>query len=154
VDPAREALEKAIGALGRRERTVAEMITWLGQRGYEADVVDIAVGRLIEMDELDDERFARRYAEDKRDLRGWGPGRIREALGHRGVEQGLIDAALAGESHEGEVERATGLLAQRGRGLDDDAGRASALAYLTRRGYDSEIAYDAVRRAERGQQAA
>jgi regulatory protein len=117
-------------------------------------VVDRTIGHLTELGELDDERFARRYAEDKRELRGWGPERIREALHHRGIEPVLIDAALSGESHDDEVERASGLLAERGRGLADEADRASALAYLTRRGYDYDIAYDAVRRAERGQQAA
>jgi regulatory protein len=154
ADPAREAFEKAVGALGQRERTVAELESWLAARGYEAHVIDNAIGRLTEIGELDDERFARRYAEDKRDLRGWGAERIREALQHRGVAPVLIEAALAGESHETEVERATGLLAQRGRGLADEAGRASALAYLTRRGYDYDIAYDAIRRAERGRRAA
>ncbi len=41
------------------------------------------------------------------------------------------------------------LLARRGRPAEDEASRASALSYLARRGYDAELAYDAVRRFER-----
>ena len=50
-----------------------------------SEEIEAAVARLTEIGELDDERFARRYAEDKRELRGWGAERIREALASRGV---------------------------------------------------------------------
>ena len=51
--------------------------------------------RLVEDGSIDDERFARRYAEDKRELAGWGPDRIREALAERGVPEELIAEAIA-----------------------------------------------------------
>jgi regulatory protein len=153
-DHAQEAFERALGALGHRERTVAEITGWLRDRGYAHDVVDQAVGRLLETGGLDDERFAIRYAEDKRELRGWGPDRISMALMERGVSHDLIEAALAGESHADEVSRAAQLLAERGGELSDEAGRGRALAFLARRGYDVDAAYDAVRRAEGEQRAA
>ena len=97
--------------------------------------------------ELDDQRFARRYAEDKRELRGWGPERIREALTSRGVASDLVEMALEADSHDAQVRRASDLLARRGRPLDVDSDRARALGYLTRRGYEYEVAYEAVRTA-------
>jgi regulatory protein len=99
--------------------------------------------------ELDDARFARRYAEDKRELSGWGAERIREALRRRGVEAELIERALASESTDDEVDRAAKLLAERSAAVHTDPGRARALAFLARRGYELEIAYEAVRRRER-----
>jgi regulatory protein len=144
-----EAFERALEALGRKERTEAELAAWLDARGFEADEVEAVIGRLIEADALDDARFARRYAEDKRELRGWGPERIRGALEARGVGAAEIDAALAVDDHSRQVERAVALLRRRSDSLDEEAGRARALAYLTRRGYDYELAYDAVRRCER-----
>jgi regulatory protein len=105
--------------------------------------------RLLAIGELDDERFAARYAEDKRELRGWGPDRIREALVERGIERSLAQEAAGGEDPTTQAERAADLLATRRRDLDDEAGRGRALAYLARRGYGSEVAYEAVRRAER-----
>jgi regulatory protein len=148
-DPAREAFERAVGAIGRRERTVAELRGWLMKRGFEAQAIESAISRLIELGELDDERFARRYAEDKRELSGWGNERIREALREREVDPLLIEAALAVAPHEEEVARASALLEARGDSLDGEAARARALAYLSRRGYELEVAYDAVRRRER-----
>jgi regulatory protein len=144
-----EAFERALGALAHRERTEGEMIAWLGERGYsDAEIAD-AVERLIAGGALDDADFARRFAEDKRELAGWGPDRIREALAHRRIDRNLIDAAVEAEGAEGQLERAVALLARRGRPAEDEASRASALSYLARRGYDAELAYDAVRRFER-----
>jgi regulatory protein len=146
---AQVAFELAVEALGRKERTSAELTTWLRGRGcVEEDVAD-AISRLTEIGELDDERFARRYAEDKRELRGWGAQRIREALLARGIASSLVEATLEADSHDGQVDRAGALLVERGRSLAGEADRASALAYLVRRGYDYEIAYEAIRLAAR-----
>ena len=144
-----EAFERALEALSRKERTEAELVAWLSERGFDAEEVEAAIGRLIEVGELDDARFARRYAEDKRELRGWGPQRIRAALEARGIGVAEVDGALAVDDHSRQVERAVALLRRRSGSLDHEAGRARALAYLTRRGYDYELAYDAVRRCER-----
>lgn len=146
---AQEAFERALEALSHKERTSAELAAWLGERGFGSDDVEAAVGRLIEGGALDDERFAARFAEDKRELRGWGPDRIREALAARGLERGPIDAALADDDPGAQLDRAIELLERRGEPPTDEAARARALAYLARRGYDSELAYEAVRDFER-----
>jgi regulatory protein len=144
-----EAFERALEALSHHERTSGELCAWLAKRGFEPADVEDAVGRLIEAGAIDDERFALQFAADKRELRGWGPERIREALLGRGVDGALVEAALAGEGHSDQVERAIALLECRGDRPNDGPSRARAVAYLARRGYDSEVAYDAVRGVER-----
>jgi regulatory protein len=114
----------------------------------EAELVDV-IERLSEAGALDDERFALRFAEDKRELAGWGPDRIAEALSGRGLDDGLIEAALAGEDEATQVDRAEAILAERVAEVDSDRGRARALALLARRGYPLEVAYEAVRAWER-----
>jgi regulatory protein len=151
-DPAesRDAFELAVGAIARKERTVGELREWLGARGVEPEEAEEALSRLIAIGELDDDRFAQRYADDKRALRGWGPERIRDALLDRGVDRGLaIAAAAGGEDPAERAERAAALLLGRGAEVVTEAGRGRALAYLARRGYDSDTAYEAVRLAER-----
>jgi regulatory protein len=148
VDRSREAFERAVEALSHRERTGAELSAWLGERGFSPAEVEDAIGQLIEIGELDDERFARRYAEDKPELRGWGPERIREALAAKGLHGSEIEAALAADTGD-DLARARELLARRGDPLVDDRSRGRALAFLARRGYDSEVAYEAVRAVER-----
>jgi regulatory protein len=144
-----EAFERGLAALRRRERGTAELAEWLAARGFSQADVGTAIARLTEVGELDDRRFAARYAEDKRDLRGWGPERIREALASRGIAGELIDVALRADDHEMQLARAEDLLARRGRPPLDDAERARALSFLTRRGYDLELSYEAIRRAGR-----
>ncbi len=141
----RRAFEAAVEALGRKERTQAELEAWLAERDFPADEIAEAIERLIVAGELDDERFARRYAEDKRELRGWGPERIREALAARGLDGELIEAALGQDDREAQLARAVEHLTERGERLDDDAARNRALGRLTRRGYDYELAYEAIR---------
>ena len=140
------ALADAIGALHRRERTVAELHAWLIDRDVEEELAGEVVAELVETGELDDERFAYAFAEDKRALSGWGAERIEAALVDRGLGRSLAELAAA-EPREGQLERAASLLARRGEDLEDEAGRARALGFLTRRGYEYELAYDAIRRA-------
>src|SRR5687768_17917443 len=105
----------------------------------------MVIDRLTAIGELDDERFARLFAEDKMDLAGWGSERVREALLARGIASEHIEAALAGDSEQVQIERAGDLLVRRGRSIDSEAEKTSALGYLTRRGYSYEIAYEAIR---------
>jgi regulatory protein len=151
TERAPDAFEVGLAALRRKERATAELRAWLAARGYGLEEVEAAIGRLTEAGELDDERFARRYAEDKRELRGWGAERIREALASRGIPRALVEVALQDDSRGAQVGRASNLLARRGRPLGADADRARALGYLIRRGYEYEVAYEAVRLAARQQ---
>jgi regulatory protein len=144
-----DAFERAVGALGQRERTTAELVSWLGERGYAPAEVEAAVERLTAIGELDDERFARRYAEDKRELRGWGADRIREALAAKGLDRATIDVALGAVTADEELTRAIELLVRRGEPAVDESSRSRALGFLARRGYESELAYEAVRAFER-----
>lgn len=138
----------AARALREKERSRAELAAWLRKRGIEEGDVEEALTRLEEIGELDDARFARRYAEDKRELSGWGAERIREALEARGVGSAAVEAAVEDSADE-ELARAVRLLASRGEQLDHDAARNRALAFLTRRGYPYELAYEAIHAAER-----
>jgi regulatory protein len=109
--------------------------------------IEATLRRLFDTEVLDDERFARRFAEDKRELSGWGAERIREALLARGVAIDTVEAVLATDSYGDQLDRAREILIRRARPLEGDADRKRALDYLARRGYDYEIAYEAVRSA-------
>jgi len=144
-----EAYELALRALERRERSSAELEAWLRQRGVGEEEVEATVAHLVELGQLDDARFARRYAEDKRELAGWGAERISDALLARGVPPEHIEAALAADGVPEQIERAAALLVRRSEALGSEADRARALGYLTRKGYSYEIAHEAIRTFER-----
>lgn len=145
----KEAFEAALSPIGRRERSTAEVVGWLADRDYGPEEIEQAISRLIEDGLLDDERFARLFAEDKRELSGWGPERIAAGLRERGIDRHLVERICAC-GHDEQVEQAIALLAVRDLPLDDDRARERALGFLTRRGYGYEVAHEAIRRAERG----
>ena len=89
------AYELAVRALSHKERSAAELATWLARRDVAAADVETVIDRLTAIGELDDERFARLFAEDKLELAGWGSERVREALLARGIAPEHIEAALA-----------------------------------------------------------
>jgi regulatory protein len=67
-----------------------------------------------------------------------------------GVEAELIAAALAARDGAEELEAALAVLSRRYTApLVDDRARDRALALLVRKGYDLDLAYDAVRAFER-----
>jgi regulatory protein len=145
-----DAYELALKALSYKERTESELRAWLAERELAEAEIEEVIALLAEAGAIDDASFARRYAEDKRELAGWGPDRIRTALQGRGVAAAHIDAALAGEDQGRQRERAVALLSDRGMSCSSERERERALGLLVRRGYALELAYEAVRAAERG----
>jgi regulatory protein len=145
------ALELAYRYLNRRDRTEAEMRRHLEVKGVDARAIDAAIGTLSDSGYLDDARFARIFAEDKRELEQWGDDRIRQRLLARGVNRDLVESMLASGEPEGELERALDLLRRRfPTPPGDRRDRDRALGVLVRKGYDSELALDALRAHVRG----
>jgi regulatory protein len=143
------AIQLAHRAVGRRERTVAEVRALLERKRVEPEAIEDAVAELRRAGLLDDARYAQRFAEDKRELDRWGSERIARELHRRGVAPELIEAAVADQSREAELRTALLLLEQRAPSVGDDRERDRAWRLLVRRGYDTELAYEAVRRHER-----
>jgi regulatory protein len=141
------ARDVAWRALNRRDHTVAELARTLARKRVEPAVIDTVVGELCEQGYLDDARYARRFAEDRRRLDSWGAERIEHRLREAGVDPELIGAAVRDQDHEDELEAALGLL--RRRFPDPPAtphGCERALGLLVRKGYELELAHDALRR--------
>jgi len=121
----------------------------LREKGVDEDALAQAIYQLHEDGALDDERFAVRYAEDKRELAGWGPERLRKALKERGLPDDLIDPALAAESRDDQLQRAVDFLASKDLAVEGPEERRKALGALARRGFESEVSYEAMREHER-----
>jgi regulatory protein len=129
---------------------VAEIRRHLDAKGIGPSTIDEAVAELHEQGYLDDARFAQRFAEDRRALDAWGAERIERKLRDAGVPSEHIEAALATQSADEAREAAIEILRRRlSAPPQDDRGRERALGLLVRRGYDLELAYDAVRAFER-----
>ncbi|MBV9000871.1 MAG: regulatory protein RecX [Solirubrobacterales bacterium] len=145
-----EALDAAYRYLNRRDRTEAELRTHLRRADVVPDDIEGAIATLVEQGYLDDARFARLFVQDKRELEAWGSDRIRRGLLARGVSSDLVEEALAQHDDDSggdgdELERALDLLRRRFPSpVGDRRERDRALGVLVRKGYDTELALDAI----------
>jgi regulatory protein len=133
-------------ALNRRDRTEFELRRLLAEKRVAPEEAEVVVGELREGGFVDDASFARRFAEDRRRLDGWGSGRIERRLRDLGVEPERVAAAL--DVHEqDELAAALALLRRRVPTVPrTPRERDRALAMLVRKGYELELAHDALRR--------
>ena len=146
ADPFAAAVDLAFRFLTRRDRTVAEVRSRLAERGVGEEAIEHAVAELAATGYLDDARYAERFVEDRVNLDGWGSERIERRLVELGVAREHISAALRGRDFGTELDAALALLRRRWREPPADArDRERALGFLVRKGYDLELAYDAIR---------
>jgi regulatory protein len=147
---AERAIDLAYKAVARRDLTVAELRARLERKHVPPEAIAEAVAELEETGFLDDARYARQFAEDKRELEQWGRDRIARDLRRRGIAPQLIDAAISTHSRDSELRTAFLLLEQRfPHAPGNDRERDRAWQMLVRRGYEPELAYDAIRAWER-----
>ncbi len=148
---AQRALELAVAHLSRRERTEAELRRHLAAKDVGEPEADAAIAEVARMGYLDDARYARAFAEDRRNLDGWGTERIERRLMELGVDREHVAAALGARDGADELEAAVELLRRRFRAAapSNERERERALGMLVRKGYELELAYDAVRAFER-----
>ncbi|MSW83837.1 MAG: hypothetical protein F2832_03700 [Actinobacteria bacterium] len=140
------ALEVAHRYLSHRDRTVAEMRRQLESRRVEPETIEQCLAMLLDQKYLDDARYAQLFAEDRRRLDGWGTERIERRLIHYGVPRAEIAGALEALGPADELAAALEVLRSRLQAPPaDDRERERALGLLVRRGYELEVAYDAVR---------
>src|SRR5215211_9109557 len=112
--PERErAIDLAYKAVGSRERTEAELRTFLECKRVEPNAIEEAVAELESGGFLDDARYAQRFADDKRALERWGAERIARDLRKRGIAPEHVERAVAGQDRKAEVEAALELLRAR-----------------------------------------
>ena len=150
ADPG-ERLERARAlawrALDRRDRTELELRGILAAKRVAPEQADVVVGELLDGGFLDDAAVAQRFADDRRRLDSWGAERIERRLRALGVAPEHVAAALGEQDHEGELEAALELLRRRVPAVPESAReRDRALGMLVRKGYELELALDALRR--------
>jgi regulatory protein len=160
------ALDLGYAYLNRRERTASEVRAELQRKGVSPEMTNAALRTFGEQGFLDDERFARLFVSDKRELEQWGRERIRRGLLARGVDRVLAERALAAGTEAGagspgegagadeeptELARALELLRRRFPVPPRERReRDRALGVLLRKGYESEVAIDALAAYTRG----
>lgn len=149
VTPHQHAIDLAYVLVSQRERTVAQVREKLAAKDCSLEAIEAAVQELLRCGFVDDRRYARMYAEDKRRLQSWGARRIRLQLGRAGISRDVLDQLFADDEAEldapSEFDAALELLRRRRVDPADAKARNRAAAMLARRGIASPTVYAALR---------
>lgn len=149
-------LELSFAYLNQRERSEQELRAQLERKGVSAETAEACLAELTAQGYVDDSRYALMFVHDKRELEGWGSERIRRGLAQRGIDRDRVEVALAEHEAqwaggESELDRALALLARRfPTPPRERRERDRALGALIRKGFESELALDALTAYARG----
>ena len=128
------AKEKALYLIEYRARTRKEIMDKLIPL-YGENAAELAVERLEELGLIDDEAFAREYAQQLLTKKKYSIKRASFEMQKKGIERDLIDEILE-ELEPDPVEQIVSLLETKyARYLDDEKGRARAVNGLKSMGY-------------------
>lgn len=130
------ALDKALTHISASMKTERDVRAFLRRKGYLQGVCDYVVEKMKGYGFLDDEAYARAYAQSAGAKKG--DRLIRMELRRKGVEDAAIDAALPGRD-EGEAAQAVLARYLRGKMMDEKTVR-KAYAHLLSKGFDYDTA--------------
>lgn len=131
TDPA-AVMESAAAFLAVRPRSVSETRRRLRQLGYGAEVVEEVLGRMLELEFLDDASFARAWVESRDRARPRGEMALRRELAQKGVDRALVDEVLSerGAARAGLAERG---VAETGEAARESVDEVAARRLMERR---------------------
>lgn len=141
--------ERALGLLAVRPRSRRELERRLLAARFEADEVRDVLTRLERVGLVDDEAFARQFAEHRFASRKEGSRAVLQGLRAAGVAPSLAEAASR-DAPDDDEERAADLARSRVSrlaGVPPEKAFARLSSLLMRRGYGPEIARSAARMA-------
>jgi|LSQX01.3.fsa_nt_gb regulatory protein len=107
-DHLRKAKQLALKLLARREHSVQEMKAYLQRRSFTQEVIEETIQWLLELDYLNDRRFAEEFIRFRILRSGYGPRKIQWELTAKGVESELVEQLL-GELYPPEEEERQGM---------------------------------------------
>jgi regulatory protein len=146
-DSFRDAMARAGHLLASRPRTEHELRVRLGVAGYDEDVVDRTIARLVELRLLNDHEFALQWVAERAVAKGRsGVALISELVG-KGVDREIAEQAVADSG----IDEAIQARELAGRFLSKVSHKPlekqaeAILGRLLRRGFSHEVARDAVR---------
>ena len=134
----RRAFNSALNSLDYRDHSEKEIRAKL-LRKHDADYVDEAVEKLIELDLVNDERYAENYARELFERKKFGKMRIKSELRAKGISADIANAAveeLFEEEEPDNVQRIVDSIGKRYYNrMNDEVGRKKVFSALQRMGY-------------------
>lgn len=137
-----------LARLTRGPRSKRQLAQLLEQRGVPEEVAVPLLDRFEEVGLIDDEAFARAFANDRRSTRGLAKSALKRELSNLGVAESHIEEAICDIQPEDDLELATALVRKRWPSvarLEADARYRRLSSFLARRGFSGSAISAAIR---------
>lgn len=134
--------------MGFRSRSETEVRRYLQQRGFSTTALEPAIHRLLSLNYLNDDVFARNWALSRAETYGYGPLKIDHELRTKGIAPPVIRDTLRETFDQvDEAAQARRLLTKhfKGERLSEARIARRAAAFLQRRGYSGRVIFDLLR---------
>lgn len=126
--------ERALRLLSARSYTERGLYDKLCERTDEENAA-AAIARMIELGLLDDEDYARRYAADCVNRKGYSHRRTAQELQKKGIDRAVIEATMEALEEDPQAAIARVIRRKYRRYLEDEKGRGKTTNALIRLGY-------------------
>ena len=151
--PNREALKaaksQALKYLSYRDRSEEELNKFLKKKGHKASIIQSILPDLINLNYINDKRFAMAWGKSRIERKRFGKERVRQELSAKGVSHQIIESTL-NTLYDSFPERdlaktcADKKLASL-QGLEPEKKLRRLVQYLKRRGFSADIIYETTR---------
>lgn len=146
------AVYTCVWHLSNSEKTTHQLTGKLKAKAFTQEYIDAAMERLVELHLVDDEDYARRFAEEKLNA-GRGMARITQDLMQRGIPRDVIEtiaSEVQQEEPEREFDNAYALALKRARSYPSDLDKQKRMqrlvGVLSRQGFREDV-YTIARKA-------
>ncbi len=143
-DTVEKAKDSAYTLISLRPRSTAEIQQSLKKKGYDLDVIEQVINRLVDLDILNDETFAQYWVEQRDSFKPRSHMALRQELQQKGISRDIIDAALTDSDEisaaRAAAEKKAGLLTR----YEEDEFKKKLGQFLQRRGFSYELIKDII----------
>ncbi len=138
-DSYERAKQSAFRFVSYRPRSISELRESLSRKKYDKNIIERVVTRLVELEMLDDRKFALYWVEQRETFKPRSRRALSFELYQKGVDREIVDQ-IVGEIDEDEAAYRAGLQkAERWSSLPEDKFREDMNSFLQRRGFNYSI---------------
>jgi regulatory protein len=142
----RKAYSSALRILARRNHSVNELIFKLKQKKHKSEAVDRVIENLLELNYLNDERFANEYFEYSVRRKKIGPIKISYEMKKKGISREIMDKVVSGGDEDTFFKNASAVAEKKMNALkikntETEKIRQKLFAHLQQKGYETDTIY-------------
>lgn len=137
--------------ISRRDHSFRELKTKLQKKGYDGELIASVLNELLERDYINDERFAKAFADEQVRLKKWGKRKLQGELAKKGIASFIIDEVVSNifsdtdeefkNAYDAAVKKLRMISHKK---IEPKKQREKLLSFLIGRGYDFDTAKQAI----------